>query len=133
MDGGKRSPGRERGRDDRVARACKGLAIPPALCELIRLHHLPASETQGLAATQGAVLRIVQQADLLSRLFLSGQRPFDLLPDERVALLEQRCTLPDWDWMPLSGASLERLLDPIITYSNQLILSVGIGVLRQRK
>jgi len=114
-------------------RACKGLSIPPALSELIRLHHLPSTVTQELPAAQGTVLRIVQQADLLSRLFLSGQSPFDLPPEERVELLERRCILPDWDWVPLTGGALERLLDPIITYSNLLMLSVGVGVIRRRR
>jgi HD-like signal output (HDOD) protein len=114
-------------------RACKAMSIPPALCEVIRIHHLPSSETRRLPPTQGAALRIVQQADLLSRLFLSGHSPFDLPPDERVALLEQKCILSDWDWVPLHGGPLERLLDPIIVYSNQLMFSVGVGVIRRRR
>lgn len=114
-------------------RACKGLSIPPALCELIRIHHLPSSETRGLLPFQVAELRIVQQADLLSRLFFIGPNPFDLLPDDRLALLEQRCILPDWDWAPLTAGALERLLAPIFESCNQLLSSVGVGIIRSRK
>jgi HD-like signal output (HDOD) protein len=114
-------------------RACKSLAIPTEISELVRLHHSPVAETQALPAPRATLLRTVQQADLLSGLLLRGPSPFDCEPEERVSLLARTCVVPEWDWAPVSAGGLERLLDPIIAYSNKVMLSVGVGVIRQRR
>jgi|SRR5688572_19023211 len=105
-------------------RACQALSVPAGIGLLSKHHHSEKPTSGELSASQLRLLRTIQQADRLSWRLLGERDIMTLDPTERVVELTSVCA--PWDWTPVRPQELSMLLDYIVTWSDNLLVALGV-------
>jgi HD-like signal output (HDOD) protein len=107
-------------------RVCLAWSLPDDLAEVVRLHHAIEPEVELASARQRTLLRVVQQADRLICLLHALPDIEGLPATRRLAILDEACNHPRWDWTPADALQLDLLIGPIRSHSDQLIGVLGL-------
>lgn len=110
---------------DLGARMCERWALPPAVCDIVRLHHTVGMSNQPLLPQVERCLPIVQQADHLSAL-LAYERNLMAMPfSDRRAIIAAHC-MATFRAPVSTPTRLAERLDVVVGRSRELLRDLGL-------
>ncbi len=108
-------------------RACERWNLPNRIALLARNHHDDETASHAMPPNMEPLVRLVQQADLLSCALMSHPRLVEKPKRVRALVLRGHCFLPHWSDPPVLAEALAEMLDEVDEASRKGTLRLGLA------